>query len=386
MLLVQDFLRTHSNGLAELQQKYAILVKQHGTYPNLTLLKYNQLESPLTEPLVQECRGLILDSDDNWRVISRSFNKFFNSAEGHAAVIDWKTAKVQEKQDGSLCVIYHYDNRWHVQTSGTPDATGDVNGLNLSFADLFWRVFNAQGLPVPEPSSSWGLPSEFSKQLTVIAPYCDPYDLCLAFELTTPYNRVVVPHKDSRLTLIGVRNRVTQEEYPVSQFAHVYPVVKEFPLHSLDQILTAANQLNPMEQEGYVVVDADFNRIKCKSPQYVALHHLKDGFGPRRILEIVRTNEVSEFLTYFPEWKDQFDETKSRYDALVNELEEAYDKISHFSVQKDFALEAVKTRCSGALFALRKGQITSIREFFRDSNIRHLMELLKLKDITVNVE
>src|SRR5579885_729603 len=181
MLLVQDFLRTHSNGLAELQQKYAILVKQHGTYPNLTLLKYNQLESPLTEPLVQECRWLILDSDDNWRVISRSFNKFFNSAEGHAAVIDWKTAKVQEKQDGSLCVIYHYDNRWHVQTSGTPDATGDVNGLNLSFADLFWRVFNAQGLPVPEPSSSWGLPSEFSKQLTVIAPYCDPYDLCLAF-------------------------------------------------------------------------------------------------------------------------------------------------------------------------------------------------------------
>ena len=45
-------------------------------------------------------------------------------------------------------------------------------------------------------------------------------------------------------------------------------------LKSLHAIETAAEKLNPAEAEGFVAVDAKWNRIKIKSPAYVAMHHL----------------------------------------------------------------------------------------------------------------
>jgi tRNA splicing ligase len=52
--------------------------------------------------VVQECRGLILDESANWRIVAFPYTKFFNYGEEHAASIDWSTACVQEKLDGSL--------------------------------------------------------------------------------------------------------------------------------------------------------------------------------------------------------------------------------------------------------------------------------------------
>ena len=92
------FLRAH--GLAELAARFAVRGVRHPKYPNLILLKYNQIESPMAEPVVQECRGLILDEAADWRVVSFPYVKFFNYAEPLAAAIDWATAQVYEKLDG----------------------------------------------------------------------------------------------------------------------------------------------------------------------------------------------------------------------------------------------------------------------------------------------
>jgi hypothetical protein len=62
------------------------------------------------EPIVRESRGVILDEADDWRVVARAFDKFFNYGESGADEIDWGTARVQEKVDGcfrrgqSVCV------------------------------------------------------------------------------------------------------------------------------------------------------------------------------------------------------------------------------------------------------------------------------------------
>ena len=46
---------------------------------------------------------------------------------------------------------------------------------------------------------------------------------------------------------------------------------------SIEEVVTACNKLNPVQDEGYVLVDKDFNRVKVKNPQYVALSHLGDS-------------------------------------------------------------------------------------------------------------
>lgn len=356
---VVQFLRDGGT-LDDLTTRLAIKVSRARAHPELALLKYSQIESPMGDPIVQECRGIILDTSRDHAVVSRSFDKFFNQSEGHAATIDWATARVQEKLDGSLMVIYHHDGAWRVQSSGSPDASGDINRSGKVFSDLFWETFRAQGYALP-PDEDQGR--------------------CFAFELMTPLNQVVVRYAAPRLCLLGVRERDTGREVSLDECAHYgYERVKSFPLQSYADIEASFATMAPLAQEGYVVVDGGFRRVKVKHPGYVALHQLKAEFSPRRLLEVVRSGEIGEVLTYFPEWKGDLDAIKSRYDALLAELEVDYARLRDIPVQKDFALEAVKTRCSAALFQMRGKKTPSIRQFLADTHIDNLMKTLNIRD------
>ena len=63
-MLTQDFLRSGGT-LKDLEARFAIKANRSSVHPSLVLLKYNQIDSPMGERLVQECRGLILDEADN---------------------------------------------------------------------------------------------------------------------------------------------------------------------------------------------------------------------------------------------------------------------------------------------------------------------------------
>ena len=100
-------------------------------YDNKVLIKYDQIASSMGIEEVQDARGLILEKG-TWNIMCLSFRKFFNNAEGHAARIDWNTAHVLEKLDGSLIQLYWDWNKeiWFAATSGT--AEGDNRSLLLS--------------------------------------------------------------------------------------------------------------------------------------------------------------------------------------------------------------------------------------------------------------
>lgn len=364
MTLLQTHLR-NGGSLLELVEKYAIKSTRHSLFPNLVLFKYNQIESPFGEAIVRECRGIILDELNNWEIVARPFDKFFNHGEGHAAPIDWSTAKVQEKVDGSLVTLYHYNGQWNVATSGTPDAGGNVSDFGFTFAQLFWKTF-FDNVPKIDLDTLY-------------------QGACYMFELTSPYNKVVVRHDASSLTVLGGRDLTTQKEMTAEEAAAYFPTlkaVKGFPLTSFDEIISTFPSINPMSQEGYVVVDTNFNRVKVKSPAYVALHHLKDSLGSsiRHLVQVVLNGEIDEVVAALPEYKDELANIKVKLTSLISELETAYDKIKDVPVQKDFALEAVKTRYSPALFAVRAGKSASIRAHLQKIQVDSVVSLLGLKE------
>jgi hypothetical protein len=352
---------------AALNERYGIASKRHPRFPNLVLFKYDQIASPMGEPLVRECRGIILDEADDWKVVSRAFDKFFNHGEGHAADIDWSTAKVQEKVDGSLCVVYPYAGEWHVATSGTPDAGGNINGFGR-FSDLFKNTLAQYGNP-----------------FEALLP--DRAGVCFYFELTSPMNRVVVVHADAKLTLLGAREIATGEEMPVEVAASILqacgfngPHVQAFPLQSFEDIAASFQAMSPLAQEGYVVVDRRFHRVKVKHPGYVALHHAKGGMTRKAFVEIARSGETSEVLAAFPEYAPLLADAKRGVDALIAELERDYAIIESIAAQKEFALEAQKTRHSAALFQVRAKRVPSVRAYVASMPVVKLMELLGTAD------
>jgi hypothetical protein len=356
-LEVQKYLR--DGGTVEgLKTKYAINAIRHPHRMNLVLLKYDQLESPFAEEIVQERRGIILDEFNDWDLVCYRFKKFFNHGEGHAASIDWSSARVEEKVDGSLMTTYFYDGKWFVATSGSPDASGQVGDFPFTFKELFWNTFSDMGYRTEAMNP----------------------DLCYSFEMTSQYNRVVVRYTEPSLTLIGIHDPRWGNELDISRIKEM-KIVKTYDLTSFDQIVDTFATIDPLSQEGYIVVDGQFNRVKMKNPAYVAIHHLKDGFGFKRITEIVRTSEGSEFLTYFPEYEPQFTEVQTKYDALVSELEVLYASIKDIETQKDFALavQAAKCRAPGAMYSMRSGKVDSIKKYLREMNLDALMGILGLK-------
>ncbi len=315
---------------------------RHPKYRSLVLLKYSQIDSPMAEPIVQECRGIILDEADDWRPVSFPYTKFFNYAEPNAAPITWATAQVYEKLDGSLITMYRYADQWHVASRNVPDAGGHAHGEDRTFADLFWQTFHGLGYSLPP----------------------DDADRCFMLELLTPQNRIVVQHATSRIVLHGVRRMSDLTELPPSSAIDLgWEIVRTHPLATLDEILSAAADIDPFAAEGYVVCDAAFHRVKVKAPAYVAMAHLKDSLSPRRMLAVIRAGESDEFLSYFPELRPMYAVIKAKVERLCDETDAAYAKLEAVTDPRSFAAEALTTRWSSALFARRSGKCDSARSF-----------------------
>lgn len=373
-LHIQRYLR-NGGSIEGLKEQWGITATPSVKYPELVLFKYNQIESPMAAPIVQECRGIILNSKDNWAVVCRSFDKFFNIEEPLAAPIDWENCRVQEKLDGSLMQMYWYNDQWNVATSGNPDAAGNVNGFDMTFETLFWDTFRALGLDR----------FHYPKTFTVV------------WELTSPYNKVVVQHKEPKLTLIGLRSITSGYEWTVAKAAELgiiipimgqtvenLPIVKEFPLTCMADVLAACKGLRGFEQEGFVVVDCDFHRVKVKSPEYVMLHHTRDSMSPKGFVDVIRKGESDEFLSYFPEFTDLFNTIKRKYQFFVAGCDADWYTVmdganEHGISRKEFAEMAKTKRLPGYLFARWDSKVANCAEYLKNLPIDTVMRLLELK-------
>lgn len=252
------------------------------------LLKYG-IAADFTNQYVREARGIIIDKK-TVKPVCWPFNKFCNHLEKGADDIDWSTAKVQQKVDGSILKLWFnpYTEKWQWSTNGVIDAeNADVQGFNYTYGDLIRKAVNYKDIQV----------DNLNKNYTYI------------FELTSPFNKVVIDYPETSLWHIGTRDIVSEQELSVD-IGIKKPA--EYQLKSLDECLEAAKNLNSddnVEYEGFVVVDDNWHRIKIKSPQYLYVHRLADrnNLSKHRILQMLRSGadfekivqDVPAYQVYF---------------------------------------------------------------------------------------
>jgi hypothetical protein len=337
-LEIQKILRLY--GLHHTVELLNLTVKEDG---DLVLLKYKQIFADWTNPATHECRGIILDKSDNFSIVSFPYEKFWNISEGYCAIIDWNTAKIYEKLDGSLINLYYYKDKWCVQTSGTISANSTANNNLTTFESLVWKSVTLM----------YGSKDAFIQMLDTTYNYM--------FELCTPENIVVTPHSDYTLKLHGIRdmkylNFINIDDSKLVK-AHTYD------LKSVDEMLLKFNDMNWME-EGFVVCDANFNRAKLKNPKYVAVHHVSTGVSPYSIINVIKTNEIEEFITYFVSRKEELYDLESKWLAVEKYLIDYYNSIKHIEDTKEFALKVLSGKLNkiytGIMFALKNNKLESV--------------------------
>lgn len=373
-LLVQDFIEQHPNDWEKLlaEKPYCLTMsREQWNGMNLLMLKYSQVDSDFNEPIVRECRGIIFD-EDTWEPVSVPFFKFGNVGESYCPDIDWTSARIGQKIDGSLIKIVKINGKLLISTNGTIDAkkapiAEQINCPFKTFEDIVIYVFRYKDVDY----------MNFEEGFTYM------------FELVSPWTRVVVPFKKTDMYFLGKRDNTTFEETYFTDdevMSWLFDTPKIYPLKSIDECLAATKEM-PWNEEGYVVCDGKFNRVKVKSPSYVAAHNLKGNgiLSYSRAIELVRSNEIDEICSYFEEFRPALEECKTRFWKLVEDSENAWNEYlkvdSSLQTRKDKALWITKNfKIPGLAFGLLDKKISSVKDFFMTVPTEKLLKYLGYKE------
>lgn len=396
MLLVQKYLETHS--FKELQE-------QHGVYASFSKsghkfsVNYDQIEAKESDPLSQETRGLILAAKDgrsftsqavtvNGRlnydhitpgetaILAYPMKRFFNYGQGSAVTIDWADPNlaILEKLDGTLCIVYFdpFTHQWCVATRSVSEADLFMDNGIFTFRTLFEKaLFDTVGLPFEEYAS------KLDNEIT----YC--------FELTTPYNRIVVYYPNNEVTLLSAREIlyetdqwgekcVSLEELDISIVdSFGVPKVKSYVHKTMDELVTWVSSLNPMEHEG-VVIKTPLGRVKVKNAGYVAYNRVRDTLGAseRNVVEIILAEKDDDVIPFLPdEIVKNLQKIKAGVQVAIRVHDEAYQKAKSQADaekpgdKKTFAILVTQNKqlWTAPFFQMFDGKASNMKDFIAKS-------------------
>lgn len=293
------------------------------------ILKYER-DADHNNKIPRECRGLIL----NWEtleVISAPFEKFFNLGEPYAHNdIDISSSTVLEKVDGTCMVMYYYNEKWRVQTLFQIEAEEEINGWTLEghhhfkWSSLFWNTFKKY----TDDSFLDSLDTDYS----------------YVFELCTPYNKVVVRHEDDKLYFLGQRNKKTLEEVFLkdSKLYNVFEKVKTYDYGNIETIQLICDKELTDQEEGFVIVDSGFRKIKMKGREYRERHYDSTVITLPSVVKMVFKNLHDDWVSVNQEYQaivDTILEEMRDFGRRIDDLfEDCISKMKDKGDLKEFSL------------------------------------------------
>ena len=321
--------------MLDILEKYYIdglLYKQTHPTKDLTIWNYTpkvQYEK-LWDDITLQCRGLVTNSKGD--IVARPFKKFFNYEEHKPEDIPHEHYEVFEKMDGSLGILFNYENEWIMATRGSFTSQQAIKGKEiLDRHDISaWRKDNTY-----------------------------------LFEIIYPENRIVVDYKgEEKLVVIGGFHTETGEEIPYSSL--FWTQESGFEIARLwktwDEDWKTLQKEISKQDEGYVVRFKNGFRMKIKGEEYCRLHKILTNFSSKDIWELMKEGKpLDEFLDRVPDefykWVKQqvssFEYGKYRIREHCGKIHDyfrygKYGDVDPEPTKKDFALHLEK--CNTELY------------------------------------
>jgi len=244
------------NLFVEMQREKMVNVRPHDDKP-LFIANYSDLAQFANRwnDVTLSCRGLIYDEDLN--VIARPWKKFFNLGDAKSPDIDFSDlAEVTDKMDGSLGILYTYEDKPHMATRGS-----------FHSEQAKWATKKIKYIYRHE-----GFDLSVTKDFTFL------------FEIIYPTNRIVVDYGSFEgLVLLGAVEIVTGHAMGPNEAAALLGwqgmVTEVMPYKSINDVLAADDRENT---EGYVI-RAGNRMVKWKRPDYVELHRLISNLSEKSV-------------------------------------------------------------------------------------------------------
>jgi hypothetical protein len=333
---------------------YCVKVKRHQDRHNLAMFKYSQFESDFTNPIVRCSRGSVYNIQEDGTVSPylMPFFKFTNFGENGADPVSWNNALyVRDKLDGSLLkLLKEPDGNDLWTTNGSFE-------LDVEIPELY-HVETNERLDPPHTFASlrnYALRGheEEIKRLPVLWTFM--------FELTSPYNKIIVPYRETKLTLLGCRDPEGNEhtpEWAVENLGMSFATPLVYPLKSIDEVIAYCQSVNTNDREGVVVQDGNFNRIKIKTDHYRSLFLLKgeDHFSDERIFTAIVEGSIDDALAAWPEIRPRTEEIIAEWAGFRNNIAKLCEKatVFHQQCRQDLSDDPKEAKKRYAMFVLEK--------------------------------
>ncbi len=220
----------------------------------------------------RECRGLIFDNEG--RIMSRPFHKFFNvneRLETMSHYIDMSQPHViMEKMDGSMA---------------RPIL---VNGVI--------RLATKMGVTsVAEEAENFLVNSTQYFQIYKWLKSCVTSGVTPIFEYIAPTNKIVIEYSEPKLVLLAMRNNITGNYY----MPHKAPFEMVPQYGSVDGNLSdyIARAREMQGREGDIIRFSDGHMVKVKNDWYVRIHKTKDLIrSERNIADIIVNEQLDDVI------------------------------------------------------------------------------------------
>lgn len=275
----------------EILNKYyeeGLVYKQ--VHPTLPLTIWNYSEKVQYENLWNEItlqtRGLV--TDDKGNVVARPYKKFFNMEEGkHTPTPDFE---VYDKLDGSLGILFNYEDEWVFATRGSFNSDQSIKGLELlqkydyyklhkDYTYLFEIIYNDNRIVVKYPYEDVILLGMIETKTG--------YDVDL-------YNEGVDIRLKNLINNIGIN--IVKKYDGIKDYSILKSMIKD-------------------DEEGYVVKFSNGDRMKIKGEEYLRLHKIMTNVSTTSVWEMLSEgNDVLDLL------KDVPDEFYNKIKMYVKDL------------------------------------------------------------------
>jgi hypothetical protein len=358
-------------GIPKLQEEFNIKAMYSLAFPELVTLCYDHTKTS-RNPITNECRGIVLDKN-TYEIRAYPFSRFGDYDPKKTTDFDFSDFKCFEKIDGSLIILYFYAGKWNIGTKSMPDGRGKIAGLDKNYEQIFWEIWHENGFALP------------TRQ-----------DFTYLFELKFPSNRQYITQTDTKsIALIGLRNIQTFEEMDIqtalqNKVIPVWQLVPAKPMTNIAAIWEHAIALNPSVDEGFVLLDKNFNRLKVKSPAYELIALLRrqsedpavnavinrDNF--KRLIKIAKYSIDKTFLSRYSNCETDFERIIKAKSLLIEQLEHILNEV-HSLEGAAFGQYCKKSPFQKFVFHLKKVRNVPLflKQGSEDAFVEMMMVVLK---------
>lgn len=293
-----------SAAIAKFKEQVALKNVRQVEKSNLILFNYTDqctYERAWTDRYTRDARGIIFDQSTG-ELVARPFPKFFNLGEMPETMLlnlPDEPYEVFEKVDGSLGIIYFYNNQWNIATRGSFSSPQAVKGL---------EILKKYKLSALTPGFTY---------------------LC---EIIYPDNKIVVNYgAEEKLVMLGMYHGETELSFDhVEEVAAALqmPITTKYT-YTIEQMIELQKTI-PKDQEGFVVRFKSGLRVKIKGDEYMAIHKMIANMSPLSFWESMVDGKVNqEYVKQLPE------EFRPTYETFIIQLELAYEETLR-EIKEDF--------------------------------------------------